>query len=98
MAGLHQSSRGVSTPLNDRYKPAINGSMHPPQWPNGHQGQRMLPMTTHLYQPLKGVCIPLDGRSHQDRCHTRGYLPQVPGYPPGSSLAGAVVGAGAQMS
>ncbi|PLW55065.1 hypothetical protein PCANC_02528 [Puccinia coronata f. sp. avenae] len=53
-------------------------------------------MTTHLYQPLRGVCIPLDGRSHQ--CHTHGYLPQVPGYPPGSSLAGAGGGAGAQMS
>jgi hypothetical protein len=27
--------------------------------------QGVLPMTTHLYQPLRGVCIPLDGRSHQ---------------------------------
>ncbi|PLW38370.1 hypothetical protein PCASD_10544, partial [Puccinia coronata f. sp. avenae] len=95
MTSLHQSSRGVCTPLDDRFKPAIKGSTHSHQWleqtfhqeehvllmmaglhwslrrayssqrrvQTRHQGECVLPMMTHLYQPLRGVCIPLNGGS-----------------------------------
>jgi hypothetical protein len=58
------------TPLNDRYRLAIKGSVCSPWWTICSRNQEEC-----VFPSLAGLSrLP-------DRLHTRGYLPQVPGYP-----------------